>query len=192
MTSTQPICVPPSRYLGPRSPREGPQKGQNMHLGPFWPIQKIHNFFVVCQIFKKLMSFESQRKYKPFLSPKFFQLFSRGRSYGQNKKPADGKSRFWPVLAQKDLEKFSASGAKKNKKNSSKSLLKAPQMVCSPQNPQFCVRGPPGRRVWAHFVGKMAQIGVKKRDFLKKISPQSLPEGPRRVWDPQNPKIKAP
>ena len=158
-------------------------------------------------------------------------------------------------MAQKDLEKFSGSGAKKIKIFfCSKSLLKAPQRVWHPQKPQIRVRDPPGRPVWARFVGKMAQIGVKKRVFFKKIffdpyhsrkvpggsgtlknakltlhgpkmgpfeailcvkraflapknpilgskkreifgnffCSQSLPEGPRRVWDPQKPKIKPP
>ena len=41
MTSNEPTCVPPTRYLGPRSPKIGPRKGQNpqvlAYFGLFGP-----------------------------------------------------------------------------------------------------------------------------------------------------------
>ena len=114
MTSNEPTCVPPTRYLGPRSPKIGPRKGQNPQV---WPILA------------------------------YFGLFGP-----------------------KGLGKiFGLRGEKKSIFFCSKSLLKAPQRVWHPQKPQIRVRDPPGRPVWARFVGKMAQIGVKKRVFFKKI-----------------------
>ena len=112
MTSNEPICVPQIRYLGARSPQEGPQKGQ--------------------------------------------------------------KTQFWAILAhiaQKDLEEFSASGGERIEKKffCSKSLLKGPQRVWDTQKPKFCALDPPSGPVWAHFVGKMGQMGVKKRDSFEKI-----------------------
>ena len=45
--------------------------------------------------------------------------------------------------------------------------------------------------IWAHFVGILAQFGVKKRVFLKKIwDSKSFYFGSQMVfWDPQKPKI---
>ena len=84
------------------------------------------------------------------------------------------KTQFWAILAhiaQKDLEEFSASGGGGIEKNifCSKSLLKGPQRVWDPQKPKFCALDPPSGPVWAHFVGKMGQMGVKKRDSFEKI-----------------------
>ena len=125
MTSNEPTCVPPTRYLGPRSPKIGPRKGQN---------------------------------------PQVLAYFG--------------------LFGPKGLRKIFGLRGEKNQKKifCSKSLLKAPQRVWHPQKPQIRVRDPPGRPVWARFVGKMAQIGVKKRVFSKKIflmhiTPGRSPEG---------------
>ena len=58
-----------------------------------------------------------------------------------------------------------------------------PEGVGPPQKPKFCALDPPSGPVWAHFVGKMGQMGVKKNAiFLKKyflfpITPGRSPEG---------------
>ena len=42
MPSNEPTCVPPTRYLGPRSPKIGPRKGQNPQV---WPILAYFGLF---------------------------------------------------------------------------------------------------------------------------------------------------
>ena len=62
-------------------------------------------------------------------------------------------------------------------------------MVWDPQKPKIGPLYPPMDPIWAHFVGILAQFGVKKHFFLKKFSSKSFLIGSQMAWDPQKPKI---